>query len=169
MVHAIVLSVNECQMIEGYNLTVWLYLGADRREEFLWHHVLRVVQLPLEGCQVPPATRKMFILFKQGKSLVLNGQLAELGIAELAIPIIVQNIEDTFDLLGRDLHAEVLGGQEEVPEGNQVDRGVRDRGLHVELLEVWLRRVLGEVHVGILRTEEPLLNLLSQYVNQRVE
>jgi hypothetical protein len=63
----------------------------------------------------------------------------------------------------------VLGGQEEVPEGNQVDRGVRDRGLHVELLEVWLRRVLGEVHVGILRTEEPLLNLLSQYVNQRVE
>ena len=111
----------------------------------------------------------MLILFKQGKSLVLNGQLAELGIAELAIPIIVQNIEDTFDLLGRDLHAEVLGGQEEVPEGNQVDRGVRDRGLHVELLEVWLRRVLGEVHVGILRTEEPLLNLLSQYVNQRVE
>jgi hypothetical protein len=63
----------------------------------------------------------------------------------------------------------VLGGQKEVPEGNQVDRGVRDRGLHVELLEVWLRRVLGEVHVRILRTEEPLLNLLSQYVNQRVE
>jgi hypothetical protein len=41
----------------------------------------------------------MFILFKQGKSLVLNGQLAELGIAELPIIIIVQNIEDTFDLL----------------------------------------------------------------------
>ena len=100
MVHAIILSVDECQMIEGDNsLAVWLDLCADRREEFLWHHVLWVVQLPLEGCQVPP-TRKMFILFKQGKSLVLHGQLAELGIAELPIAIIVQNVEDAFDLLG---------------------------------------------------------------------
>ena len=99
VVHAIILSVDECQMIEGDNLAVWFYLRADWGEEFLRHHVLWVIQLPLEGCQVPP-TRKMFILLKQDESLVLNGQLAELGIAELAIPIIVQNIKDTFDLLG---------------------------------------------------------------------
>ncbi len=63
----------------------------------------------------------------------------------------------------------MLGGQEEVTEGNQVYRGIRDRRLRISLLEVWLCRVLGEVHVGILSTEEPLLDLLSEYVNQRVE
>ena len=88
VVDAPLLSMQKCKMIGG------LALGGFGRGHY--------VQLSLQGCHVSLCVA---LLGKEGVSLLLNGQLAELLIVKFPVLIVVQNVEKALGLLRGQLHS----------------------------------------------------------------